>query len=58
METKKEVVPKAVLVLAGLADPCGNIGTEGRYELLPIPWDQIEFAAHGLCCTNRLSSSV
>lgn len=28
---------KAVLILAGLADPCGNIGTECRYDLLPLP---------------------
>ena len=31
-----------VLVLAGLADPCGNIGTECRYDLLPIPFGEAE----------------
>lgn len=36
MATK--VVTEAVLVLAGLADPCGDVGTECRYDLLPIPW--------------------
>lgn len=30
---------KGVLVLAGLSDPCGDIGTQCRYDLLPIPWE-------------------
>lgn len=28
----------SILVLAGLLEPCSNIGTEARYELLPTPW--------------------
>lgn len=37
---------KGVLVLAGLLDPTGDIGTQCRFDLLPIPWDKAEFAAH------------
>lgn len=31
-----DVGPEGVLVIAGLADPCGDIGTQGRYGLLSI----------------------
>ncbi len=47
-ETDKET-PDApilgVLVLAGLLDPCGDIGTQCRYDLLPIPWGKAALAA-------------
>lgn len=36
---------KGILVLAGLFDPCGDIGTQCRYDLLPIPWDKTEFVS-------------
>lgn len=39
---------KGVLVLAGLLDPAGDIGTQCRYDLLPIPWDDAEFKSHVL----------
>lgn len=32
-----------VLVIAGLADPCGDIGSQGRYGLLSIPWEWDRF---------------
>lgn len=32
------MITNRVLILAGLADPCGDIGTQCRYDLLPIPW--------------------
>lgn len=33
-----------ILILAGNLDPCANIGTEGRFDLLPIPWTKFIFA--------------
>lgn len=42
---KANSLTDGVLILAGLADPCGNIGTECRYDLLPIPLDEIAFKA-------------
>ena len=40
---KKNVI-HGVMVIAGHLDPCGNIGTEGRFDLVAIPWDAGEFA--------------
>jgi hypothetical protein len=40
--TKHLNTPK-VIVLAGLFDPCGDIGTQLRYLLLPVPWTRAEF---------------
>ena len=37
---------KGILVLAGLFDPCGDLGTQCRYDLLPIPWEKHEFRKH------------
>lgn len=42
---EKEALTDGVLILAGLADPCGDIGTQYRYDLLPIPLDEIAFKA-------------
>ena len=39
---KKNVI--GVLVLSGLLDPCGDIGTAGHYDLLQIPWTKLDFA--------------
>ena len=39
------VIGVGVLVLSGLLDPCGDIGTQCRFDLLPIPWDKAVFAA-------------
>lgn len=39
-----DTLPGAILIIAGLADPCGDIGTQYRYDLLPVPWDQAAFA--------------
>lgn len=33
-----------LLVLAGLMEPCGDIGTEGRFLLLAYPWTKAAFA--------------
>lgn len=35
---------QTVVVIGGLLEPCGNIGTEGRFALLPVPWDRKKFA--------------
>lgn len=43
MKTKTK--PEGVLVLAGLSDPCRDIGTQCRYDLLPIPWEWSTFNA-------------
>lgn len=32
-----------VLVLAGLMEPCGDIGTEGRFLVLGYPWTKAAF---------------
>ena len=39
-----DILPHTILIIAGLADPCGDIGTQCRYDLLPVPWDQAVFA--------------
>ena len=41
--TNKNEAAVGVLVLAGLLDPVGDMGTQGHYDLLPIPWTKIEF---------------
>ncbi len=44
---------RAVLILAGLADPCRNIGTECRYDLLPVPWNKEALKS---CITHLLKA--
>lgn len=36
---------RGVVVLAGLFESCGDIGTQCRYDLLPIPWEKDRFTA-------------
>lgn len=49
-----------VLIVAGLADPCGDIGTQCRYDLLPIPWEASAFRASvsGMIKTDKWAVSV
>jgi len=39
----KNNASNGVMIIAGLLDPCGDIGTQGRFSLLPIPWKAQEF---------------